>query len=485
MEDRNVIVPKGKLTEGSWNMSWGSGTDNQRFTTSAATSYGAVPTIQRVLATSNMKPASLFPDSLWDSKATSTTKTAYAAPNSQAINGGEVYSPSKRKLPVRPNNYPHDPNNKHGTGWSTSQRSDYHPNNAMSFAHQAGAPPTIPLQQGDRRKFDTGFATTNFQTSYVPLPYSKQDPASALYNNRGGLGRSKDTITNAYATSSESANRSTVDVSDYGVRPPSKEVTSFLRNISSLPQGTVDGSGIHMTQVSTTSMSATIKANSYPLIPPLGNDGMHSFSKVDNHNAFGGMALPNRATHTTAGVSYVGNQTGHAHRHVPAVTKKDVLLACDPYQGAVISSTKAHFLGLENGGRRAPALDKNQKWEHHAKAGDAMVRMATSVGLEYTGPVQPRRGEIRPPPAGNIAPWHEPQEIRPVGAVTATSGEAFSTPQVDVGDTQPVIDLRSSSIQMPKDQVAYGTEAQQLQWPQAQQARAAMPSQQTSSVLLR
>ena len=438
-----------------------------------------------MLATSNTKPANLFPDSLWDTKATSTTKTAYSAPTSQAVDGAEIYTPTKRKLPVRPNNYPHDPNNKHGTGWSTSQRSDYNPDNVLAFAQQAGAPATIPLQQGDRRKFDTGFATTNFQTSYVPLPYSKAASASALYNNRGGLGRSKDTITNPYATSSESANRQTVDVSNYSERPPPKQVLAYLRTKSSLPQGTVDGSGIHMEKASTTSLSATITANSYPLVPPLGNDGKQQFSKVDNHNAFSGMALPNRTTHTTMGTSFVGNQTGHAHTHVPATTNKDVLLACDPFQGAVISSTKAHYLGLGNGGRTAPALDKHQKWEHHAKAGDAMVRMATSVGLEYTGPVQARRGEIRPPPAGNIAPWHEPQEIRPVGAVTATSGDAFSTPQVDLGDKQPLIDLRSSSIQMPRGQVAYETEAQLLQWPETQQARVAMPSQQTSSVLLR
>lgn len=357
----------------------------------------------------------------------------------------------------------------------------------MAFAHPAGAPPTVLLQQGDRRKFDTGFATTNFQTSYVALPYSKAEPAAALYNNnkQGGFSRSTDRVAGAYSTSSEIANRQTVDVSDYSQRPPPKKVMAYLRTKSSLPQGTVDGSGIHMEPVSTTALSATIKANSYPLVPPVGNDGSNQVSNVDNHNAFRAMPLPSRRTHTTAGASYAGSQTTHAHVHVPVVTKKDVLLACDPFQGAIISSTKAHYLGLDNGGRVPPALDKNQKWEHHAKAGDAVVRMATSVGVEYTGPVQARRAEIRPPPVVNIAPWHEPQEIRPVGAVTATSGEAFSTPQVELGDKPLLIDLRSSSIQMPRGEANYSTTAQDLQWPEMQRARASMPSQQISTVLLR
>ena len=43
------VVPRGKLTEGSWVMQWNAPElDNHRFATSAATSYGAVPTIQRV-----------------------------------------------------------------------------------------------------------------------------------------------------------------------------------------------------------------------------------------------------------------------------------------------------------------------------------------------------------------------------------------------------------------------------------------------------
>jgi hypothetical protein len=194
----------------------------------------------------------------------------------------------------------------------------------------------------------------------------------------------------------------------------------------------------------------------------------------------------NRITHTTQGADFAGEQVKHREQVLPSKTKVDRLLASDPFQPTVISSTKSQYLGLYTKAP-APAQDKHQKWEHHTKPGDSMHRHATSMKTEYTGSGADRRLEIRPGVGTTIAPWHEGQELRPVGAVVATSLDTYTQPQQRAGDAVVDNRLRASNLQFPLDQDAsglYRTTHQDYQWPDATGERVSGVSQQTSSLLL-
>jgi hypothetical protein len=384
---------------------------------------------------------------------------------------------------LKPNSYPHDPNNKMGQFWTTSQRSDYSVDGALAFATKQGAPERIHLKQGDRAQFDTHLATTNFQHSYVPInvaPRQAHVPPEPTIGrrptNHGG---------NDYATTSGITQRCTTDTSDYMMRPPSKVVTAYLRTKSNLPQGAAD-TGVHMEPVTTTSFTATRNAGGYPLIPPVGSNNAQRHSNVDNHNDTVKPTNYNRITHTTQGADFAGVQVEHREQVLPKRTKGDRLLASDPFQPATISSTKSSYLGLY-APAPAPAQDTRQKWEHHSKPGDSIHRHATSMKTEYTGSDADRRSEIRPHVSTTIAPWHEAQDLRPIGAVVATSLDAYSKPESRAEDRVVANNLRASNVQFPLDTDTtglYRTTHQDYQWPNASGERASGVTQQTSSLLL-